>query len=82
MLTHVDWSIRPQGKHGANLTVRVSQGTKPSLAPVTVRTGFPYDQAQVLGVDHRAGQSINKMQWGTFRGNMRHGANFVDVDTT
>ena len=39
------------------------------------------DQAQVLGVDHGAGQRISRMQQGTFRGNVKHEANFVDVGT-
>lgn len=39
------------------------------------------DQARVLGLDHGAGQRISRMQQGTFRGNMRHEANFVDVGT-
>lgn len=42
MFTHVGRCIRPQGRHGANLTMKVSRGTEPSLAPAAARTGSPH----------------------------------------
>lgn len=84
MLTHVDWCIRPQGKHRANLIMKVSQGTEPSLAPTAARTGSPHGISRPgtgPGEAHGAGQRISGMQQSTFRKNMRYEANFVDVGT-